>query len=342
MTTTAPSQADDALAKRNVIVLVIAQAFLGAQMPINFVLGGLSGQMLATDKCLATLPISLIVLGSMFTAPVMSNFMQTNGRRAGFLLGATAGALGAATCAFALWIGSFPLFLVGAFITGIYMSANGPQLVNLTEGSTAVPFMGGYMACVVLNVIGMLVFFALNIPKPPQVEKGDPQGRSRKDLLKSPVIAVSIICAMVSYGLMNLVMTSTPLAVVGCGYATSDASNIVMAHVLAMFVPSFFTGHIIAKFGAHRVIATGLAILGGAGLVALAGVELGNFYVALVLLGVGWNFGFIGATALLSTGHTVQERARVQGMNDFVSRAGRWSILRSSRRSFWLGWRWFG
>ncbi len=138
------------------------------------------------------------------------------------------------------------------------------------------------------------------------------------ELLRDPVIAVAIICGMVSYALMNLVMTSTPLAVVGCGFETDMAGNIVTAHVLAMFVPSFFTGHLIARFGTRMVIATGLTILGLAGVVALQGVELENFFVALILLGVGWNFGFIGATSMLAGAHAPEERGRVQGMNDMI------------------------
>jgi len=115
-----------------------------------------------------------------------------------------------------------------------------------------------------------------------------------------------------------LVMTSTPLAVVGCGYTKADSADIVMFHVLAMFAPSFFTGHLIARFGVERIIAIGLGILMAAGMVALAGVELTNFYIALILLGVGWNFGFIGATAMLTGAHSPIERGRVQGMNDFA------------------------
>jgi len=117
---------------------------------------------------------------------------------------------------------------------------------------------------------------------------------------------------------MNLVMTSTPLAVVGCGYAPTDAANIVSAHVLAMFAPSFFTGSLIARFGAQRIVGIGLAILGAAGAVALSGAELPQFFGALVLLGIGWNFGYIGATTMLTRAHTAEERGRVQGMNDFI------------------------
>ena len=124
--------------------------------------------------------------------------------------------------------------------------------------------------------------------------------------------------ATVSYALMNLVMTSSPLAVVGCGYLKSDAAHVVTGHVLAMFAPSFFTGHLITRFGVEKIMATGLVILAGAGAVAIAGVDLTHFYVALILLGLGWNFGFIGATTMLTAHHSPAERGRMQGMNDFI------------------------
>jgi MFS family permease len=138
------------------------------------------------------------------------------------------------------------------------------------------------------------------------------------ELLKTPRIAVAVICAMVSYALMNLVMTSTPLAVVGCGFDEGNAADVVTFHVLAMYIPSFFTGHLIARFGVEKIVATGLIILAGAGAVALQGVELENFFVALVLLGVGWNFGFIGATTMLAGAHEPHERGRMQGLNDLL------------------------
>jgi MFS family permease len=342
---------DDSLARRNMWVLVAAQAILGAQMPIHFILGGLSGNVLAEDKCWATLPISLIVLGSMLSAPNIANVMQRFGRRTGFYLGALAGALGAGICAYALTVSSFYLFLLGSFVTGTYMAANGmyrfaavdtasaafrpkaisyvmaggllaaligPQLVKVTENLLApVPFAGAYIAVILLNLFGMAIFLFLRIPIPPKPQEGAPVGRSRLELLKSPPIVVAMICAMVAYALMNLVMTSTPLAVVACGFTTGNASDVVSAHVFAMFAPSFFTGHLIARFGAERIIAAGLVILCGAGVVGLSGVELENFFIALVLLGIGWNFGFIGGTALLAANHTPEERARAQGMNDF-------------------------
>ncbi|MGR3636481.1 MAG: MFS transporter [Shimia sp.] len=349
--TIAPQPADDSRAKRNVVILVLAQAFLGAQMPLIFTIGGLAGQSLASNICFATLPISLIVLGSMLSATPLSAIMQRYGRRTGFLVGTTGGALGGAIGAYGLYLNSFPVFLFGSFLTGVYMSAQGfyrfaasdtasddfrpkaisyvmaggllsaiigPQLVKVTSDSMVVPFLGAYLTVIAINVIGSALFFFIDIPKPEAPAEDAPKGRSRWELITTPRIAVAVICAMVAYALMNLVMTSTPLAVVGCGFEQNDAANVVMAHVLAMFAPSFFTGHLIARFGVEKIVGAGILILGAAGVVALQGVELENFFVALILLGLGWNFGFIGATTMLAGAHSVEERGRMQGMNDLI------------------------
>ena len=346
---------DDARAKRNVMILVMAQAILGSQMPMIFTIGGLAGQSLATNLCWATLPISLIVLGSMLAATPVSAIMQKYGRRTGFLIGTTAGAIGGAVGAYGLYVASFPIFLLGSFITGIYMSGQGfyrfaaadtasdayrpkaisyvmaggllsavigPQLVKVTAESMVIPFLGTYLAVIAVNVIGSGLFFFLDIPTPKQPAHDAPKGRSRVELLKTPAVAVAVICATVSYALMNLVMTSSPLAVVGCGFATNDAANVVTAHVLAMYAPSCFTGHLIARFGVQRIVGLGLLILAGAGAVALMGVELEHFFIALILLGIGWNFGFIGATTMLAANHAPHERGRVQGMNDLIAFGG--------------------
>lgn len=357
---------DDTRAKRNVLVLVMAQAILGAQMPMVFVVGGLAGKLLTEESglslCWATLPISLIILGSMTTAPWLSPLMQSRGRRFGFYIGAIAGAVGAAIAAYGLSIGSFPVLLLGSYFTGIYMSAQGfyrfaatdtasdsfkpkaisyvmaggllsailgPQLNKIVEGNFAVPFMGTYVAIIALNLVGMFLFLALDLPKgtrgQPKVENA-PVARTRGQLLSDPNIIVAIIVALVTYSLMNLVMTSTPLAVVGCGYALDNANDIVSAHVLAMFAPSFFTGHLIVRFGVKTIMSIGLALLASAGLAALFGVNIADadqpsltsFYAALILLGLGWNFGFIGATTLLTSSHAAHERGVVQGLNDMI------------------------
>ncbi len=369
---------DDTRAKRNVMVLVAAQAVVGAQLPVIFIIGGLAGQMLAPNPCFATLPISLIVLGSMLAATPLSAIMQAYGRRAGFWLACGMGALGAAIGAYALMIGSFYLFLFGSLLTGVYMSANGfyrfaatdtaspefrpkaisyvmaggllsavfgPQLVSWTAEAMPIPFLATYLGVIGLNIAGAVLLSFLDIPTPPKPVFGADAGRSRADLLKVPVIAVAVICGTVSYALMNLVMTSTPLAVVGCGFGTSDAANIVSAHVLAMYAPSFFTGHLIARFGARVIVGMGLVILACAGAVAMTGVELEQFYIALILLGLGWNFGFIGATTMLTASYAPEERGRIQGMNDmivfggvFVASLSSGSLMNCSGGSAETGW----
>ena len=342
---------NDTIARRNVSVLVASQAILGAQMPMIFTVAGLAGQTLAPNKCLATLSISLMVIGSMLTATPISGFMARYGRRAGFVVGAAGGAFGAFLGAAGLYYQSFALFLIGALFSGVYMSAQGfyrfaaadmasdefrpkaiswvmaggllsavvgPQLVTLTADSMVVPYLGTYLAVIGLNFVGVFLFAGLNSPKPVHVSKADYTGRSRMEMLRTPRIAVAVIVATVSYALMNLVMTSSPLAVVGCGFKTADAAHVVTAHVLAMYAPSFFTGSLIVRFGVERIMATGLVILGCAGVVAMAGVHLENFYLALILLGLGWNFGFIGATTMLTSAHSPAERGRMQGMNDLI------------------------
>jgi MFS family permease len=356
---------DDSRAKRNVAVLVAAQAFLGAQMPMIFTIGGLAGLQMTRDTalaCLATLPISFIVFGSMTTAPWLSPLMQRRGRRFGFVLGTFAAMIGAAVAALGLYTGSFITLLAGSYLTGIYMSAQGfyrfaatdaasdgfkpkaisyvmaggllsavfgPQLNKLVQDAYAVPFLGSYLAIIGINFVGMFLFLGLDLPKGTRGTKPDlnaPKPRTRRELMRDPNIVVAVIVAMVSYALMNLVMTSTPLAVVGCGYTKNNAADIVSAHVLAMYIPSFFTGHLISRFGVRPIMTIGLLILATAGVSALFEVHitetgmpsLFSFYVALILLGVGWNFGFIGATTMLATHHAPHERGVVQGTNDML------------------------
>ena len=335
--------------KRNVIVLVMAQAFLGAQLPMMFIIGGLAGQSLTNNICWATLPISFIVFGAMTTAPWLSQVMQNYGRRIGFLIGAIAGVIGATICAIGIYKGIFSILLIGSYLTGIYQSSLGfyrfaatdtasdsfkakaisytmaggllsaiigPQLVKVTSDFYTVPFLGVYVTVIFINIIGAFLFLFLDIPVPKRIKATEKPSRTRFQILKTPRILISIIIAMVSYALMTLVMTSTPLAVVGCGYSQNNAADVVSAHVVAMFLPSFFTGHLINRFGVTKIISIGLVLLTAAGLVNLSGMALGNFFVGLILIGVGWNFGFIGATTMLATSHSPSERGKVQGLND--------------------------
>ena len=260
---------DNQLAKRNVAVLICAQAILGAQMPMIFTVGGLAGQSLASNACFATMPISMIVLGSMITASPLSNLMQKFGRQFGFFIGALGGLTGGIVGAVGLATGSFSIFLLGSFITGIYMSAQGfyrfaaadtatqnfrpkaisyvmagglasaiigPQIVKVTADSMVIPFLGTYIAVVILNFFGSFLFLFLKIPKIEKKNINTLNSRSHRQLVTTPRIAVAMICAMVCYAMMNLVMTSTPLAVVGCGYSPNDAANVVSAHVIRIFL----------------------------------------------------------------------------------------------------------
>lgn len=345
---------EDKQAKQNVLVLIAAQAILGAQLPIIFVVGGLAGGQLAGNVCFATLPISLIVFGSMTTAPWLSRFMHAYGRQAGFFLGTFSGAVGAAISAYGLFISSFTVFLVGSYLSGIYMTTQGfyrfaatdtaseqfrpkaisyvmaggllsavlgPQLNKIVQDLSVITFLGSYVTIVVINLVGIFLFFLLRLPKQSSnvaTNANLKPERSKRDLLRNPKILVAITCGMIAYSLMNLVMTSTPLAVIGCGFTKDNANDIVSAHVVAMYLPAFFTGHLIVKFGVGRIMGLGLIILAGAGIVALNGFGLFNFFGALILLGIGWNFGFIGATNLLTSSHSPDERGRVQGMNDAI------------------------
>ena len=343
---------DDRRARRAVWILAWAQSVMGAQLPVHFILGGLVGAMLAGNPALATVPISLTVMGSMLSAPVMSALMARFGRRAGFLTGALAGSVAAALAAWAIAERDFKLFCAASALTGLYMSGHnfyrfaaadsaspafrpkaiswvmsgglvaaliGPEMVIwFGDALEPIPYAGAYLSIIGLNVVGAGPMLFLDLPHRRRPEAGTRGGRSWREILLERRVVVAILCAMVSYALMNLVMTSTPLAMIGCGFDTDDAAGVVRLHVLAMYGPSFFTGPLIARFGAPRIIATGLACLAAAATIALAGVDIENFMAALIMLGVGWNFGFIGSTTMLAGAYLPDERARVQGLNDFL------------------------
>jgi len=338
-------------AVRNVAVLATMSAFQGAQMPVYIVLGGLAGTILADDKSLATLPIACQMLTGMVVALPMSLFMGRYGRKAGFWLGSALACLAGILSALAMLRGDFWLLCVGFMFAGVYQSTQNyfrfaatdtapedfkpraislvlagglvaallsAEIVTRTEGwLSAVPFVGAFAFLVVPNLVGMILVAFLDIPKPSRTEAKTPS-RPWREILADRNIPVAMLCAMFVYGTMTLTMTSTPIAMIACGFGTPDAADVVKWHVLAMFAPSFFTGSIIARVGARPVIAVGLALLLGCSVVALSGIELHKFYIALILLGVGWNFGYIGATSLLAAHNRPEDRAKVQGLNDFL------------------------
>jgi len=338
--------------RRNLALLVIAQSLGAASGPIVISLGGLVGQQLSTNPTLATLPVSVynlgLALGTLPAAAVMRRF----GRRSGYLLGATLGIVSGLIAAWAIWLSLFALFCVGTFVAGTYSSyvqtyrfaaadgrsggdrgkaiswvmvggliaaVIGPQLVILTRESVPdVAYAGSFLSQAALALIALPVLALLHAPRPVKATSAVGGGRSIGQLLASPPFALALAAGVVSYGLMAFVMTAAPMAMVGHGHSVDHAAHGIQWHVLAMFAPSLFTGKLIARFGKERVTAIGLVIIGLSGAVALSGLDITHFYVSLILLGLGWNFGFIGATAMVADAHTEEERGRAQGLNDFV------------------------
>ncbi len=342
---------DDRLARRNALVLAVAQALAGANNIVLVATGGLVGAMLAPDRGLATLPITVYVVGLwMGTLPV-GMLARRFGRRATFQIGTVFGVLTGITCCVAVLVASFPLFNLGALFSGFYAAAHqayrfaaadtaseafrpkaiswvmtggiaaaviGSQLVIVSKDLwLPYAFAGTYVAQALLAVISMGVLTLVNIPKPRARMAGD-EGRPLAEIVRQPRFLVAVACGVVSYAMMNLVMTSAPLAMVDCNHSVTDATLGLQWHVLGMFVPSFFTGALISRFGIERIMLLGFALMLGAAAIAVAGIGLWNFWSALALLGVGWNFAFVGATTLVTQCHREGERNTVQAFNDFM------------------------
>jgi MFS family permease len=342
---------DAAIAKRNILLLAISQALYSCCVITVFATGSLVGLMLAPNAGFATLPITAFVAGSAFTTIPASLTMQRIGRIPVFLTGTVACVLGAALAVFAIFTKNFAVFCAACMLQGVFQSTSGfyrfaavegalpemkPLAISwvLTGGVVAAiagtliasatsdffapfTFAGSYVAVVVIGCIAAVVLTFLRLPKP-TVEEVHGVSRPWRELLQQPRLIVAMACATLSYGMMNLMMTAAPVAMVGCGFTKGDASWVIQWHVLAMFVPSFFTGHLIKKFGAERIAGIGMLLLITAGVTGLAGITFGNFAVALVLLGLGWNFGFIGGTTMLTSTYNPAERGKVQGANDFI------------------------
>lgn len=344
----------DARTLRNVAALFGAHALLSPQLMIHIALGPLAGAMLAADQGIgagwATLPITVMVTTSMFAAQPASFLQARIGRRPGLLLGNLFGAIGGMLGAYAITAGSFALFLLASVFVGLYQTHQaffrfaatdtapdafkptavgwvlggglmaaflGPAIIATAKDALApTPLAGAYAAIVLINLVGMIPLLLLDIPKPPRAAESAPR-RPLREILAEPNIRAAIICGMVGYSLMTLVMTSASTAVVACGYGEAAAGAVIGAHVFAMFAPSFFTGALIRRFGHKTIIAIGLALLAGCGIVALGGIELERFFAALILLGLGWNFTYIGATSWLAASHRPEDGAAIQGFNEF-------------------------
>ncbi len=343
------------LAKRNALILALAQALNGAAAPISIALGGLAGTyLLGADKSWATAPVTGYNLGVALGAVPASLLMRKVGRRLGFMGGSMVGMTGSLISTYALIIGSFALFCVGMAFSGaggaftqqfrfaaadqgdatfkpkaiswvltggILAAIIGPQTAtHFKDALLPVQFAGAYFAGTFLLFCGMLVLSRLKFATPQAIaEEIDPgTARPLAEIMLQPRFITAIVCAIGAYALMSFVMTAAPLAMVGCGISHGDAILGIQWHVMAMFMPSFFTGQLIARFGKEPVIATGFAILVACAIVALQGQQLWQFWVSLILLGIGWNFGFIGATAMLTETYNEAERSKTQGVNDFL------------------------
>lgn len=343
--------ASDAAARRTILLLAVSQALYSNATILVFASASLVGLMLAPSRALATLPITSFVIGSALTTIPAAHFMQHFGRKPGFMLGAAAGIAGAATAAAAIFLANFTLFCLATALQGIFQAFAGyyrfaavevssPATKHLaiswvlTGGVVAAitgtllttatsdllmpyTFAGSYLASAALSLVALAIIVALDLPRPSAELISGPR-RAWGELLANPRLPVAIASAAISYAMMNLMMTGAPVAMVGCSLTPADASWAIQWHVLAMYVPSFFTGHLIKNYGVEKISAVGMALLLAAAAVGLSGVEFDKFAVALILLGLGWNFGFIGATTLLTETYLPAERAKVQGINDFT------------------------
>lgn len=341
-------------AKRNVFLLSTVQAILGSAPPLVFSLGALAGyQMLGEDKSLATAPLTGFNLGVAFGAVAVAIASRFLGRQVGFILGAFMGATGAAVVAVALfrsdfWLFAFGLLLIGIsggftqkirfaaadasptfykpraiswiLAAGIVSAILGPQLAIWAKDLFApVMFAGAFIAVIPLCLIAVLVLSALKLPEASIKSAGDLPVRPLKEIVLTQRFLTGMICGIGSFALMTFMMTGAPLAmVIGCGFSTELATLGIQWHVLAMFAPSFFTGMLISRFGTEKVVAAGLVILMACAVVAHMGIELWNFWGALVLLGIGWNFGFIGSTAIIASSYRPHEADKVQGFHDII------------------------
>jgi MFS family permease len=340
--------------RRQAGVLAVAQALGGANPSIVVALGGLVGTRLAPDAAYATLPVSVLQLGIAVGTLPAAFLMSRLGRRGGYLIGGTIGVLAGAIAASGIAIGSFALFCLGTLVAGLYSSyvqsyrfaaadeaspadraraiswvmtggiaggIIGPQTVIWTRDLIPnAPFAGGFLGQAALALVTILVVSQLRSRKPlsgNMLTAGG--GRPLREIVAQPRFVLSVIAGLVSYGLMSFVMTAAPIAmVVECGLSIDSATLGIQWHILAMFGPSLLTGRLIGRFGKLPVTVAGLLLIASAAAVGLNGRDVSHFWLALILTGLGWNFGFIGATALVTECYEPEERAKVQATNDFL------------------------
>lgn len=348
------SELDERATRRNIAVLTIAQTLGASGGPIIIALGGLIGQSLAPSPALFTLPVFAYTLAMALGTLPAAGLMSWIGRPRAYMIGATLGAAGGLIATSGLFLANFWIFSFGTFLAGLYQSyvqsyrfaatdgvapnrraravswvmlgglmaaVIGPQLVILTRNmAEGVPFAGAFVTQGLLAAIAIVVLTQL---RPVETHPGKSQAtageqRTVAHFLREPRYLLAVATGVVSYAMMNLLMTAAPIAMVGCGISIDDATLGIQWHALAMFGPSFFTGRLIERFGAERIAALGLILIAASAAIALRGLEIPDFWGSLIVLGLGWNFGFIGATAMLAKAYHPGERTIAQGLNDFL------------------------
>ncbi|MDB5370034.1 MAG: transporter [Roseomonas sp.] len=346
---TAGNDAANAAMKRNVYLMFLCQALMQAATVGQIAMAALIGYSLAGDKALATLPIAIQMAATMAASIPAGMIFARLGRKPGFVLGACAAGLGSLTFAAGIWQGSFPLYCLGALPAGIGFGISqhyrfaaaevatpayrpraislvmtggvlsaifGPELVKHTKDLAApLLFLGTYLilALLPLACVTLLSFTTLP-PAAPRPRVPTPL----RTIMARPAFITAAIAGAVAYGGMNLMMTATPLQMMLCGFGISASATVIQIHAVAMYAPGFVTGRLIARFGARRVIAAGAVLNIGCVGVAAMGETFAHFGVALMALGLGWNFMFVGATNLLAEAHRPDERVRAQAANDFI------------------------
>ncbi len=341
---------DDNLARRNAMVLAVAQALAGGNNTVTVSTASIVGAVLAPDKGLATLPITAMVIGMWLGTLPVGALARRFGRRFALQTGSAFGVLSGLISYSAVMNGQFWLLLLGTFCGGLYAAAHqsyrfaaadtaseayrpkvvswvlaggvlaaviGPQLVIFTKDLLSPHLFAasylGQSACA-LAAAAVLQFVRV----PPVAVARNHNARPLAEIIRAPRFIVAVACGMASYGMMNMLMTSAPLAMVGCGHSVTDAALGIQWHVLAMYAPSFVTGSLIARFGVERITGIGLALIAATAVVGIAGITVAHFWTNLILLGLGWNLAFIGATTMVTQCHRPQERNKVQSFNDFL------------------------
>ncbi len=339
-------------AKKNVVVLASCQAITQVKMSMLIAIAGLSGYALATDKTWATLPITIYVIGSALATLPSGTFMKRHGRRNGFTFGALFGVGGGLVCAAALYVESFLLLCVGTAILGVFVAFGrayrfaaadsapkefkakaislvlaggivggvlGPNLANWTKDAwTGIDFGASFIAISVLSALTLLALRPLQIPPLTAVERAEP-GRPMRVIMRQPAFIVAVTASAVGYGVMNLLMVATPLAMHHHDYPFRNTAFVLEWHLIGMFAPSFFTGHLITRFGVLPIMLAGALLNVVCIGIALSGETVMHFWASLFILGIGWNFLFTSGSTLLTETYAPSEREKTQSMHDFIT-----------------------